>query len=69
MNKGTVIVTVEGGCVTDVSGLPPGWDWELIDFDNLDAEEADMERQALALRKPAIGSPDLADAQAAPPGC
>ena len=33
INK-TIIITIEGGCVTDVSGLPDGYDYELNDLDD-----------------------------------
>jgi hypothetical protein len=41
------IITIEisGGCVTDVLGLPEGYDYEIIDHDNDDVETVapDME--------------------------
>ena len=35
-----ITIEIRGGCLVDVSNLPPGWDYELIDYDILDAEEA-----------------------------
>lgn len=31
---GTVTIEISGGCLTDVSGLPDGWTYELIDHDD-----------------------------------
>lgn len=39
----TITIVIEGGCLVDVSGLPDGWDYELIDHDNLDAEDAETD--------------------------
>jgi hypothetical protein len=33
MSSKKVIITVEGGCVTDVSGLPEDYDYEIVDMD------------------------------------
>src|SRR5688572_6603205 len=35
---GNVEITVEGGCVTGVEGLPPGFTYTVKDFDVLDEE-------------------------------
>jgi hypothetical protein len=35
----TIIISVRGGCVQDVEGLPPGWLYLLLDYDNLEAEK------------------------------
>ena len=32
-NTHCVVITVEGGCVTDVDGLPDGWCYEIDDRD------------------------------------
>lgn len=32
----TITITVEGGCVTDVEGLPDGWDYRIADYDHPD---------------------------------
>ncbi len=37
----TIKVYVEGGCVTDVMDLPEGYDYEIIDYDNIEAEETE----------------------------
>ena len=29
-----ITIVVRGGQVVSVDGLPPGWDYELIDYDN-----------------------------------
>ena len=30
----TIKIYIEGGCLLDVTDLPPGYDYELIDYDN-----------------------------------
>ena len=30
-------IEVYGGCVTEVTGLPEGWDYEIVDHDHLEA--------------------------------
>ena len=35
----TVRIEIRGGCLANVSSLPPGWDYELIDYDNADREK------------------------------
>ena len=37
----TIKIYVEGGCVTDVTDLPEGCDYEIIDYDNIEAEETE----------------------------
>jgi len=37
----TIKVYVEGGCVTDVTDLPKGYDYEIIDYDHIEAEETE----------------------------
>ena len=37
----TIKVYVEGGCVTAVTELPEGYDYEIIDYDNIEAEETE----------------------------
>ena len=37
----TIKVYVEGGCVTDVTDLPEGYDYEIIDYDNIEAEQTE----------------------------
>ena len=32
-------IEVYGGCVTEVSGLPEGYDYEIIDYDHLEEEK------------------------------
>ena len=31
----TIKIYIEGGCLLDVIGLPPGYNYELIDYDNV----------------------------------
>ncbi len=40
----TIIIEVYGGCVTEVSGVPEGYDYEVIDYDHIDAEKDDKQR-------------------------
>jgi hypothetical protein len=35
----TIKIEVHGGCVTEVTGLPEGYDYEIVDHDHLEAEE------------------------------
>ena len=35
----TIKIEVYGGCVTEVTDLPKGYDYEIIDYDHIDAEE------------------------------
>ena len=37
----TIKIYVEGGCVTDVTDLPEGYDYEIHDHDHKDAEETE----------------------------
>ena len=37
--KPRIKIEVYGGCVTEVSGLPDGWDYEIVDHDHLEAEQ------------------------------
>ena len=38
-SKHIITIEIEGGCLIDVSGLPFGWDYELIDHDIEDEDE------------------------------
>ena len=38
-------IEVYGGCVTEVTGLPEGWEYEIVDYDHIEAEQ-DEELQA-----------------------
>jgi hypothetical protein len=33
LTPGTITIEVEGGCVTDVQGLPEGWSYMIVDHD------------------------------------
>ena len=39
MKEKTITIKVYGGCVTEVTGLPEGYDYEIIDHDQKEAEE------------------------------
>ena len=39
MKEKTIKIEVYAGCVTEVSGLPEGYDYEIIDHDLKEAEE------------------------------
>jgi len=39
MKDKTIKIEVYGGCVTEVTGLPEGYDYEIIDYDHKEAEE------------------------------
>ena len=41
MSKKTIKVYIEGGCLLDVTNLPPGYDYELIDYDNQETKESE----------------------------
>ena len=43
VNK-TIKIYVEGGCVTDVTDLPEGYDYEIHDHDHKEAEEDDKKK-------------------------
>lgn len=34
--KGTIKIQISGGVLTDVSGLPPGWTYMLVDWDDFE---------------------------------
>ena len=36
----TIKIEVYGGCVTEVTGLPEGYDYEIIDYDHLEEQQA-----------------------------
>ena len=33
----TIKIEVYGGCVTEVTGLPEGWEYEIVDYDHQEA--------------------------------
>ena len=35
----TIKIEVYGGCVTEVTGRPEGWEYESVDHDHLEAEQ------------------------------
>ena len=40
----TIKIEVYGGCVTEVTGLPEGYDYEIIDYDHNEAAEDESKR-------------------------
>ena len=51
----TVKIEVYGGCVTEVTGLPDGWDYEIVDHDHLE------EQEATSVKQQATSSPQSGD--------
>ena len=50
MKRNLIKIEVYGGCVTEVTGLPDGWDYEIVDHDHLEEQEAtSSKRQATSL--------------------
>jgi hypothetical protein len=44
MKDKTIKIEVYGGCVTEVSGLPEGYDYEIIDHDHIEAQENESKK-------------------------
>ena len=44
MKDKTITIEVYGGCVTEVTGLPEGYDYEIIDHDHNEAAEDESKR-------------------------
>jgi len=40
MTDKTIKIYIEGGCLLDVTNLPPDYNYELIDYDNQETEES-----------------------------
>ena len=38
--QNSIKIEVYGGCVTEVTGLPDGWDYEIVDHDHLEELQA-----------------------------
>jgi len=53
MKRNSIKIEVYGGCVTEVTGLPEGWDYEIVDHDHLE------ELQATSNKRQATSSPQL----------
>ena len=65
----TIKIEVYGGCVTEVTGLPEGYDYEIIDHDHKDLpraylascekffKELSRKRQASSTKRQASSSP------------
>ena len=50
MKRNSIKIEVYGGCVTEVTGLPDGWDYEIVDHDHLEEQEAtSVKQQATSL--------------------
>ena len=48
--KPRIKIEVYGGCVTEVTGLPDGWDYEIVDHDHLEELKASSNKhQATSL--------------------
>ena len=44
MKDKTIKIEVYGGCVTEVSGMPEGYNYEIIDHDHIEAQENESKR-------------------------
>ena len=52
MTKRNLIkIEVYGGCVTEVTGLPDGWEYEIVDHDHLEEQEATSNKQQASSKK------------------
>ena len=49
MKRNSIKIEVYGGCVTEVTGLPDGWDYEIVDHDHLEELQASSKNQATSL--------------------
>ena len=50
MKRNSIKIEVYGGCVTEVTGLPEGWDYEIVDHDHLEELQAtSVKQQATSL--------------------
>jgi len=45
MKRNSIKIEVYGGCVTEVTGLPDGWDYEIVDHDHLEEQEATSDKR------------------------
>ena len=43
--QNSIKIEVYGGCGTEVTGLPDGWDYEIVDHDHLEEQEATSNKQ------------------------
>ena len=55
MKRNLIKIEVYGGCVTEVTGLPDGWDYEIVDHDHLE------ELQATSVKQQATSMPQSGD--------
>ena len=55
MKRNSIKIEVYGGCVTEVTGLPDGWDYEIVDHDHLEEQEATSNKHQ-ATSSPQSGS-------------
>ena len=51
MKKNSIKIEVYGGCVTEVTGLPDGWDYEIVDHDHLEELQASSDKQQASSHK------------------
>ena len=42
MTDKTIKVYIQGGCLLEVTNLPPDYNYELIDYDNQQAQEEEL---------------------------
>ena len=48
--QNSIKIEVYGGCVTEVTGLPDGWDYEIVDHDHLEElQDSSHKQQATSL--------------------
>jgi|TARA_R100000654_G_scaffold40899_1_gene66991 hypothetical protein len=45
MKRNSIKIEVYGGCVTEVTGLPEGWEYEIVDHDHLEELQATSHKQ------------------------
>ena len=62
MKRNSIKIEVYGGCVTEGTGLPDGWDYEIVDHDHLE------ELQATSNKHQATSSPQSGDTVATTKG-
>ena len=68
MKEKTITIEVYGGCVTEVTGLPEGYDYEIIDHDQKEAEE-DAQKRSKTNNRRAIGAKQNAWTVVQPASC
>ena len=51
MKRNSIKIEVYGGCVTEVTGLPEGWEYEVVDHDHLEELQATSHKQQATSNK------------------